>query len=122
MLNLKALSVPVHLYLGVTDMRRSFDRLSAMVREHFGKDALDGAVYVFLSRDRKKVKLLHWEEDGFWLHYKRLEASTFRVRVKADGTEELTGVDLVKLLQGMDLRRIQLAKKVNQRLSEKSAA
>lgn len=122
MLNLEDLAVSVHVYLGVTDMRRSFDRLSAMVREHFGRDSLDGAVYVFLSRDRKKVKLLHWVEDGFWLHYKRLEASTFRVKVDVDGTEVITGVDLVKLLQGMDLRRIQLAKKVKRRLSEKSAA
>ena len=111
----------VYLYLGGTDMRRSFDRLSAMVQEHFGRNSLDGAVYVFLSRDRKKVKLLHWERDGYWLHYKRLETSTFRVQVNPDGTEELTGVDLRALLSGMDLRRIKLSKKVQSSLSKVAA-
>ena len=118
MLSLARFDNPVYLYLGATDMRRSFDRLSVMVEEHFGRNSLDGALYVFLSRDRKKVKLLHWERDGYWLHYKRLETSTFRIQSKTDSTEELTGVDLLELLRGVDLRRIKLSKRVESSLSK----
>jgi len=91
--------------------------LCTAVEEHFGRNSLDGALYVFVSRDRKKVKILQWEHDGYWLHYKRLETSTFRIRIKEDGREELTGVQLSQLLQGVDLRRIKLAKNIEFQLS-----
>ena len=121
MLELKE-SARVYLSLCATDMRRGCDSLSRAVEEYFGRNSLDGALYVFVSRDRKKVKILHWERDGYWLYYKRLETSTFRVRVNGDGTEELSGVDLARLLQGVDLRRIQLSKRVAERLSIQEAA
>lgn len=107
----------VYLSLESTDMRCGCDRLSRAVEEHFCRNSLDGALYVFLSRDRKKVKILQWERDGYWLHYKRLEASTFRVERRENGSEELTGVDLARLLSGIDMRRIKLAKKVEESLS-----
>lgn len=112
----------VYLSLRSTDMRCGCDRLSRAVEEHFSRNSLDGALYVFLSRDRKKVKILQWEKDGYWLHYKRLETSTFQVKRRADGTEELTGVDLEALLSGTNLSRIKLSKKVKEQLSSKEAA
>lgn len=112
----------VYLSLRSTDMRCGCDRLSRAVEEHFGRNSLDGALYVFLSRDRKKVKILQWEKDGYWLHYKRLEASTFQVKRSGDGTEELTGVDLRALLSGTSLSRVKLSKKVEASLTEKAAA
>ena len=112
----------VYLSLRSTDMRCGCDRLSRAVEEHFGRNSLDGALYVFLSRDRKKVKILHWERDGYWLCYKRLETSTFRVRRDPEGREEITGVDLQALLSGVDLRRIKLSKRVEESLLEKNAA
>lgn len=115
-------STRVYLSRATTDMRRGCDSLSQAVEEHFGRNSLDGALYVFLSRDRKKVKLLHWERDGYWLCYKRLETGTFQVRRDPEGREELTGVDLKALLSGVDLRRIKLSKRVEQSLSEKRAA
>ena len=108
----------VYLSLRATDMRRGCDSLSRLVEEHFERNSLDGALYVFFSKDRKRVKILEWERDGYWLHYKRLETSTFRVKVGEDGGEELTGVELSKLLEGVDLRRIKLAKRVQDRLSQ----
>lgn len=111
-------STRVYLSLAATDMRRGADSLSQLVAEHFSHNSLDGSLYVFISRDRKKVKILHWDGDGYWLHYKRLETSTFRIATRDDGKEELTGVDLKRLLQGIDLRRIILARKVEQRLCD----
>lgn len=111
----------VYLALGATDMRRGSDSLSGIVSDYFGRNPLDKALYVFLSRDRSRVKLLHWDGDGYWLHSKRLETSTFRVAITEDGKEELTGVDLSKLLSGMDFRRIKLSKRVERSLSNKEA-
>ena len=69
MLTLPA-SVRVFVARGATDLRRSFDRLSAQVQEVLRQDPLSGHVFVFFNRQRNRVKLLVWERDGFWLLYK----------------------------------------------------
>lgn len=107
----------VFLSLAACDMRRGADSLSGLVTQHFGRSSLDRSLYVFFSRDRSRVKILHWDGDGYWLHSKRLETSTFRVTTTEDGKEEITGIDLENLLSGMDFRRIKLSKKVEANLS-----
>ena len=67
-------SIRIFVYTGVTDMRRSFDRLAQMVEEHLGQDPESGHLYLFFNRRRDCVKLLLWEGDGFSIFYKKLEA------------------------------------------------
>ncbi len=51
-------SVRVFVARGATDLRRSFDRLSAQVQEVLRQDPLSGHVFVFFNRQRNRVKLL----------------------------------------------------------------
>ena len=53
-------SVRVYLCLTPCDMRKSFDSLHALVREHLELDALAGHLFVFTSRRRDRVKILYW--------------------------------------------------------------
>jgi transposase len=53
-------SVRVYLCLAPCDMRKSFDGLAALVREHLELDAFAGHLYVFASRRRDRVKILYW--------------------------------------------------------------
>jgi transposase len=69
-------SVRVYLCLSPCDMRKSFDSLHALVRDHLQLDALAGHLFVFASRRRDRVKILYWERDGFALWSQRLEAGT----------------------------------------------
>ena len=78
MLSLPA-SIRIFVYSGVTDMRRSFDRLAQMVEEHLEQDPESGHLYLFFNRRRDCVKMLLWEGDGFVIWYKRLEVGTFAV-------------------------------------------
>jgi transposase len=48
-------SVRVYLCLTPCDMRRSFDRLYALVRDHLELDAFAGHLYLFFSRRRERV-------------------------------------------------------------------
>jgi transposase len=82
MLSLPA-STRIFVYTGVTDMRRSFDRLAQMVEEHLEQDPESGHLYLFFNRRRDCVKLLLWEGDGFVIWYKRLEAGTFAMPAAA---------------------------------------
>ena len=100
MLTLPA-SVRVFVARGATDLRRSFDRLSAQVQEVLRQDPFSGHVFVFINRQRNRVKLLVWERDGFWLLYKRLEAGTFA----AVEREEISAGDLSWLLEGIEVVR-----------------
>ena len=107
--------VSVYVWLGTMDMRVSFDRLSEFVKANFEKGFERNSLYVFLSRQRDRVKIFYWDKDGYALWYKRLEAGVFKVEQKA-GCEEVTGVDLSQLLDGMDLSRIKLRKSVENSL------
>jgi hypothetical protein len=49
--------VPVYAFGEAVDMRKSFDTLSAIVREHIKQDVLDGALYVFVGKDRRRAKV-----------------------------------------------------------------
>ena len=50
-----------------------------VVRIELGMDPFLGDVFLFLGRDRMRLKVLIWESDGFWLCTKRLESARFGV-------------------------------------------
>ena len=63
-----------------TDMRRSFDGLSALVRNELGADPTSGNWFVFVNRRRTMMKVLAFDGDGYWIWSKRLEAGQFATR------------------------------------------
>ena len=69
--------VAVWLACAPVDLRKAFDGLATMVRDQFHRDPFSGDVFVFFNRRRDRVKLLVWDDNGFWLLYKRLELGTF---------------------------------------------
>jgi transposase len=71
-----ALPTPIYLCLAPTDMRKSFDSLAALVRDEPKGDLFSGSLFVFRSKRRDRIKLLHWDADGFMLRMKRLERGT----------------------------------------------
>jgi len=90
------------------DMRKGFDSLAAMVREHLGGDPLSGSLFLFMGRSRDRLKILYWDSDGYALWYKRLEAGTFRLPKVTGGqvSLELKASELAMLLSGIDLRSV----------------
>lgn len=91
----------VYLACGHTDMRKQINGLAAIVEGSFGQDPFDGALFVFCNRNRDRVKILAWDADGFWLHFKRLEKGRFKwPTFEKDATMSLTGEELTCLLSG----------------------
>ena len=98
-------SVRVYLCLSPCDMRRSFDGLHALVRDHLQLDAFTGHLYLFANRRRDHLKILYWDRSGFAIWAKRLEEGTFAIPKGEPGTTrfEITIEDLGALLSGIDL-------------------
>jgi transposase len=87
-------------------MRKSFDSLQTLVREHLELDAYAGHLFLFTSRRKDRVKILYWDRDGFAVWSKRLEEGTYAIPFGDDATErrrEITAHELGALLSGIDL-------------------
>ncbi len=72
-----ALQGKVYLATGVTDMRKSIDGLSLVVAETLALEPVGPHWFVFCNRGRDKLKILQFDLNGFWLHYRRLEKGLF---------------------------------------------
>lgn len=103
----------IFLHLPPTDMRKSFDGLTGLVRSAFRADPLNGSWFLFLNRRRDRIKLLHFDHDGFEIWYKRLESGTFEaLRPEGDSpTLELDSTQLALLLSGVSLASAQRRKR-----------
>lgn len=66
-----------YLALGPTDLRKSIDGLAVLTKESFELDPFSFCLFVFCNRKKDKQKILQWEHNGFWLHYRRLEKGKF---------------------------------------------
>jgi transposase len=93
----------VFLVAGPTDMRKSFDTLAAVVRLAVGADPLSGHLFVFCNRQRDRLKILLWEESGFWVLAKRLEEGTFAWPEAGRGKVEYSPAELAAMLAGLEL-------------------
>ena len=69
----------VYVFVGKTDLRKGIDGLSTLVKQKFHLDPFHaGDLFLFCGSSNRQIKGLVWEEDGFLLIYKRLEAGTFQ--------------------------------------------
>lgn len=88
----------IYLYNKTTDMRKSFNALAVIIHEQIKEDPANGALYVFCNRSQDKLKILQWEKNGFWLHYKRLAKGKFSIPTKEDADLIINNLDLMYLL------------------------
>jgi len=101
----------VYLAVGATDMRKSFEGLSGMVREKLNADPHSGHWFVFCNKSRTRLKVLIWDGSGLWVCAKRLERGTFswpKAGTGKDGNANalrLSQEELALLLGGIDLTK-----------------
>jgi transposase len=66
--------VEVYLFGEPCDMRRSFNTLTLIVEQKLGKTLTEGDLFVFVSGDRRRCKVLYFDGTGLCLFAKRLES------------------------------------------------
>jgi transposase len=101
------LQANTHIWIaaGVTDMRRGFTGLSALIQTALEHDPLSGHVFVFRGRRGDLIKLLWFDGDGLCLFAKKLDRGRFIWPKAESGSVSLTRAQLSMLLEGIDWRR-----------------
>ena len=95
----------IYVAAGATDMRKNFNGLYGLVRDHLGCDPESGHVFVFTNARRNRLKLLVYDGSGLWVCGKKLDGGRFRWP-DADSTVKklvLSSEELALLLGGIDL-------------------
>lgn len=88
------------------DMRRQIDGLALMVQETFALDPFSRALFAFCNRQRDKVKVLYWHDNGFCLLYKRMEKGRFQWPRCEGDTWHCSARELKWLLEGLSLSEL----------------
>jgi transposase len=95
-------AIRVFAYAGITDMRKSYEGLSALVRNDLGHDIMRGDLYLFVNRRRNRAKVLFFDGTGLCIFMKRMEKGLFAALW--DRTDEksmsLTTSELAVFLEG----------------------
>ena len=103
----------IWLCVPATDLRKSFDSLAELVRQQLDADPLSGHVFVFRNRKSDRIKLMYWDEDGYVIVYKRLEAGTFRFPTLDANQAGVTlrAAELAMLLDGVDWQNVRRSRR-----------
>jgi transposase len=107
----------VYLAPGATDLRKSIDGLSAIVSVVFESDPFSDRWFVFCNKDRDKLKILHWDHNGFWLYYRRLERGRFKWPVQTGPALSISRRQLQWLLDGLTIDQPKAHRPVHARIA-----
>ncbi len=81
------------------DMRKGFEGLSNLVDIMFKAKITSGAFFVFINKNRNRVKVIYWDIDGLVIWYKRLEKGSFSL--KHLNQNQVNRKDFLMLLEGV---------------------
>ena len=98
-------ATPVRIWLCTepTDMRKSYNGLSAIVKHTLHSDPLNGNLYVFINRRATQMKILYFDHSGYAIWCKRLEQGQFVSGRSDDIKQALSMAQLQCLLEGIEL-------------------
>ena len=97
-----------------TDMRKSFNGLSAQVKRLLGENPASGELFVFVNRRGTQMKVLYFDRTGYCIWSKRLEQGQFNVRDEGEIKRTLNWTQLQLLLEGIEVKQYRQFKRYQQ--------
>lgn len=97
-----SMSDPIWLHPQPVDFRKQLDGLIILVSDALEKNPASGQLFLFRDRTGKKIKILWWDRNGFWLFYKRLEKGKFIFPRSNEASLSITRDQFSWLLSGLD--------------------
>ena len=93
------------------DMRCKAPRIFEIIRAKYHRDPLNGDVYIFMSKDQRKVKMVHYENHAFYVHEKSFtkDYKFVKIVLKDDVTiYKIEWKNLVSVLESPVIKSISL--------------
>lgn len=98
-----AIDARIYVRPGATDMRKAINGLAILVEQELELNPFEHAVFLFCNRQKRILKALYWDKNGFWLFQKRLEKHRFPWPERREAVvREITPERLRMLLDGID--------------------
>lgn len=94
--------IDIYVRPGFTDMRKAINGLSVMVQDLMKEDPLSGNLFLFCNKQRRILKAIYWDRNGFCLWQKRLEKHKFPWPRTEEAASQITSRQLDMLLKGID--------------------
>lgn len=94
----------VYLCKTPTDMRLSYDGLSALVKKTFRDNPYGGQYFAFVNRRRTSCKVFAWDGTGMVIISKRLNSGTFsRPNSRYKKKIKLTATEFGQFFEGLNM-------------------
>lgn len=87
---------------GSVDFRKGSYSLAQLVEQEMELSPFDKCMFLFCSRERDKIKILLWEDNGFWLLQKSLQKGKFPWPRSLEKARAISNDQLMMLLSGID--------------------
>lgn len=84
------------------DFHKQIDELIMLVADQLMLNPASGQLFLFRDRSGKKIKMLWWDRNGFWLFYKRMEEGKLIFPKSSETIMALTRDQLIWLLSGLN--------------------
>lgn len=96
-------NIKIYMASEAADLRKSIPSLSELTQDILKKDPYSGHLFVFTNKQKNKIKVLYWHNNGFCLWYKKLDFGQFDLPDKKGNTYIITPQKLKVILEGADL-------------------
>ena len=96
------MSEPIWLHPAPIDFRKQIDGLITLVADQLLLNPSSGQLFLFRDRSGRKIKILWWDRNGFWLFYKRMEKGKLVFPKSSEVVMALTRDQLSWLLSGLN--------------------
>lgn len=97
-------ALEVFVYRTPVDMRKGHNGLCAIVENLMKMDALCGAIFLFVNKNRKLCKALYFDGTGVVILHKRLDAGKFMHFLAFDEIQEISTSELALIFEGCSLK------------------
>jgi len=87
---------------GFTDLRKAINGLTVLIQHEMKHDPFAEGLFLFCNRQRKLLKIVYWDANGFCLWQKRLEKQKFPWPETPEEAREISFNELSMLLAGID--------------------
>jgi len=100
------------------DMRKGIYSLYQIIKSEMKRNPLSGEVFIFSGKNRRCIKILQWEKDGFLLYHKKLEQGAYEMPRNSSfkGDYSIEWRTFVLMMEGVSMRSAKFRKRFDIRL------